>query len=57
MHYISKFFYSDFIDESKNDTNRENIEYEETQTSMILANAIKELDKIKEELNKQDPRQ
>lgn len=52
--YISKFFYSDFIDESKNDTNRENIEYEETQTSMILANAIKELDKIKEELKNKE---
>lgn len=52
--YISKFFYCDFANELKICTDREDSSCQDVQISMIVSNAIKELDRIKEEVKKKE---
>ncbi len=52
--YISKFIYCDFVKELKIYTDRENVNYQDAQISKIIVEAIKELDKIKEDVKSKE---
>ncbi len=52
--YISKFFYLEFAKELKNGFNREILDYDENENAKQIANAIKEIDIIKDELKKKE---
>lgn len=52
--YISKFIYCDFADELELCNNRESINIENDEISMIIANSIKEIDRIKDEIKKKE---
>lgn len=52
--YISKFFYHEFVKELKTNINREVLDYDENENAKQIANAIKEIDRIKEELKKKE---
>lgn len=52
--YISKFFYHEFAKELKTNFIREILDYDENENAKQIANAIKEIDRIKEELKKKE---
>ncbi len=52
--YISKFFYHKFVEEFKINVNREVSDYDENENAKQIANAIKEIDRIKEEVKKKE---
>ncbi len=52
--YVSKFFYHKFAEEFKTNVNREILDYDENENARQIANAIKEIDIIKEKLKSKE---
>lgn len=52
--YISKFFYLEFAKELNTNIDREILDYDETENCKQIANAIKEIERIKDDIRKKE---